>query len=122
MVEKALDVSNLQIDKLKAIAVTIGPGQHGSLKVGLDYAKAIGIKFNLPVIPVNHLEAHIMTARMVEDVDKHMDFPFLSVLTTGAHTEIVLTRGIGLHTVFGFTLDIAVGTYLDRVAKEVMFR
>jgi N6-L-threonylcarbamoyladenine synthase len=86
------------------------------LKKGLDFAKALGIKFNLPVIPVNHIEAHVMTARMIEDQDKHMDFPFLSVLATGGHTEIVLTRGVGLHTVMGFTIDIGVGTFLDRTA------
>lgn len=68
------------------------------------------------MIPVNHIEAHVMTARMIEDQDKNMDFPFLSVLATGGHTEIVLTRGVGLHTVMGFTIDIGVGTFLDRTA------
>ena len=51
-----------------------------------------------------------------------MDFPFLSVLATGGHTEIVLTRGVGLHTIMGFTIDIGVGTYLDRTALEVINR
>jgi N6-L-threonylcarbamoyladenine synthase len=51
-----------------------------------------------------------------------MDFPFLSVLATGGHTEIVLTRGVGLHTVMGFTIDLGVGTFLDRAASEVLKR
>ena len=63
-----------------------------------------------------------MTGRMIEKNQKTLDFPFLNVLVTGGHTEIVLTRGVGLHTVIGFTIDIGVGTMLDRVAKEVMDR
>jgi N6-L-threonylcarbamoyladenine synthase len=55
-----------------------------------------------------------MTARMHDE--KNMDFPFLSVVVTGGHTEIVLTRGVGLHTVMGFTVDVPVGNYLDKVA------
>ena len=50
---------------MKCIAVTIGPGQTPSLKKGIDFAKALGIKYNLPVVPVNHIEAHVMTPRMV---------------------------------------------------------
>lgn len=107
-------MKNLKMEQLKAIAVTMGPGQPPSLKKGLDIAKALGIKFNLPVIPVNHIEAHVMTARMHDE--KNMDFPFLSVVVTGGHTEIVLTRGVGLHTVMGFTVDVPVGNYLDKVA------
>lgn len=62
-----------------------------------------------------------MSARMVKASEGKLDsaakFPFLGVLTTGGHTEFVLTRGVGLHTVIGFTIDIAVGSYLDRVAS-----
>ena len=108
------------------MAVAMGPGSHACLRVGIDFAQAIGAKFNIPVIPVNHIEAHLMTARM-EAVEKLKDdgefgveFPFLSVLVTGKHTEIILTRGVGLHTILGFSLDIAVGTLLDRCARYVV--
>lgn len=104
------------------MAVTIGPGQSPSLKVGIDYAKALGKKFDIPVIPVSHIEAHVMTPRMLEKNKNRGEFPFLSVLATGGHTEIVLTRGVGLHTIMGLTIDVAVGTYLDRMAFEVMKR
>ena len=106
----------------EAIAVTIGPGQLPGLRAGIDFAQALGNKYDLPVIPVNHLEAHCLTPRMVLAekglIDK-IQFPFLSVLVTGGHTEIVLTRGVGLHTVMGFPIDIAIGTFLDRIAKNI---
>lgn len=63
-----------------------------------------------------------MTARMLDTNRGRAQFPYVSVLVTGGHTEIVLTRGVGLHTVFGFTVDIGVGTFLDRVAEEVRHR
>jgi len=65
---------------------------------------------------VNHIEAHVMTPRMLSELQDKADFPYLAVLVTGAHTEIVLTRGVGLHTVMGFSIDIGIGTFLDSVA------
>ena len=112
--------------KLDAVAVAMGPGSHACLRVGIDFAQAIGAKFDIPVIPVNHIEAHVMTARMEavanfkEGEEFGVEFPFLSVVVTGKHTEIILTRGVGLHTVIGFSVDIAVGTLLDRCAKQVV--
>lgn len=103
---------------MKCIAVTIGPGQTPSLKKGIDFAKALGIKYNLPVVPVNHIEAHVMTPRMVLQNQDKGDFPYVSILVTGGHTEIVLTRGVGLHTVMGFTVDISMGLHLDTLAHE----
>ena len=76
----------------------------------------------MPVIPVNHLEAHVMTSRFAnnspisEQVPK-VEFPYLSVLCTGKHTQIVLTRGVGMHTIMGMTKDNAVGQVLDRFAQ-----
>jgi tRNA A37 threonylcarbamoyltransferase TsaD len=125
MVDTALREADVRdTKKLEAIAVAVGPGAHNSLRVGIDLAQAIGAKYDIPVIPVNHIEAHIMTTRMeaaqlLPELPSTLGFPFLSVIATGKHTEIVLTRGIGLHTVLGFTLDIAVGTVLDRAGKEV---
>ena len=92
------------------------------LKAGINFAQALGNKFDLPVIPVNHLEAHCLTPRLVlaeQNMIDKIQFPFLSVLVTGGHTEIILTRGVGLHTVMGFTIDIAIGTFLDRMAKNI---
>ena len=70
-------------------------------------------------MPVNHIEAHVMTPRMIPSLWRKADFPYISVLVTGAHTEIVLTRGVGLHTVMGFSIDIGIGSFLDTVAEEI---
>lgn len=123
MIDSALKQASVSDPrKLEAVAVAVGPGAHNSLRVGIDLAQAIGTKYDIPVIPVNHIEAHILTTRM-EDASlpqpAMLDFPFLSVIATGKHTEIVLTRGVGLHTILGFTVDIAVGTVLDRAGREV---
>lgn len=127
MVNKALEQAAVaDCKKLAGVAVALGPGQHDSLRVGIDLAQAIGAKFDIPVIPVNHLEAHIMTARMelAQQLNANQkqfsaNFPFLSVIVTGKHTEIVLTRGVGLHTILGFTVDMACGMMLDRSARLV---
>jgi tRNA A37 threonylcarbamoyltransferase TsaD len=74
------------------------------------------------VVPVNHIEAHVMTPRMIPSLQNKADFPYVSVLVTGGHTEIVLTRGVGLHTVMGFSIDIAIGSFLDTVAAEIQQR
>ena len=63
-----------------------------------------------------------MTPRMIPSLQEKCDFPYVSVLVTGAYTEIVLTRGVGLHTVMGFTIDIGIGTFLDSVAEEIIQR
>lgn len=122
LVEKALEVAGKDISDMKAIAVTMGPGQLPCLSVGLNFAKALGQKFDKPVIPVNHLEAHVMTPRMIAEQQSKADFPYLSVLATGGHTEIILTRGVGLHTIMGITIDIALGTFLDNVTRDVLMR
>jgi N6-L-threonylcarbamoyladenine synthase len=119
VVEAALAESGKVMSQFKCIAVTQGPGQIKSLKVGLDFAQALGLKFNLPVVPVNHIEAHVMTPRMLPQLQSQADFPYLAVLATGAHTEIVLTRGVGLHTIMGFSIDIGIGTFLDQIANEI---
>ena len=121
VVRDAMKKANLtSLRDLEALAVTIGPGQAHSLNEGIRFAKQLANENDLPLIPVSHIEAHVMTPRLVQaglGQLKESEFPFLSVLVTGGHTEFVLTRGVGLHTIMGFTVDIAVGSYLDRVAK-----
>ncbi len=89
--------------KLSAIAVPLGPGEKDATKVGIDYATALGKKFQVPVIPINLIEAQVFTARLK---NANIPFPYLSVTTTGIQTEIVLTRGVGLHTVMGMSIDM----------------
>ena len=109
------------MSELEAIAVTIGPGQIPSLNEGIRIAQKLALEHDLPLIPVSHLESHVMSVRLtqagLDQLEKRAQFPFLAVLVTGGHTEFVLTRGVGLHTIMGFTIDIAVGNYLDRISR-----
>jgi N6-L-threonylcarbamoyladenine synthase len=88
-------------------------------------AQKYGRKLNVPVLYVNHSEAHILTSRF-EQVDKAqasvplLEFPYLSVLCTGRQTEIVLSTGVGHHTIMGTTIDIGVGNALDKVASLII--
>lgn len=88
----------------------------------------LGERYDVPVIPVNHLEAHIMTSRFSQigqPGDRRaplLKFPYVSALVTGKHTEIILTEGVGNHTIMGKTDDIAVGNALDKLAVLVLER
>ena len=77
----------------------------------------------MPLIPVSHIESHVMSARFTQaglgTLEKQAAFPFLAILMTGGHTEFVLTRGVGIHTIMGFSIDIAVGNSLDRVSQTI---
>lgn len=113
------------ISDMEAIAVTIGPGQLPSLNEGIQFAQNLASEYNLPLIPVSHLESHILSARL-DGAGKGKDllksdcsFPFLGILTTGGHTEFILSRGVGLHTILGFSMDLSIGTYLDRIASHL---
>lgn len=84
----------------------------------------MGEQFGVPVIPVNHLEGHVMTTRFAQinaagNEVPLQQFPYLSLLATGKHTEIVLTRGVGLHTIIGITVDIAVGECIDKTYGQI---
>jgi N6-L-threonylcarbamoyladenine synthase len=101
-------------EELSLIAVTRGPGLMGSLLVGVMTAKAFAQAWNLPILGINHLEGHIY-ANMVDHDD--LDFPFLCMVVSGGHTEIVLVRGAGDYSVLGATQDDAAGEAFDKVAK-----
>ena len=96
------------------VAVTRGPGLMGSLLVGVMTAKAYAQAWNVPVLGVNHLEGHIY-ANVVDHED--LQFPFLCMVVSGGHTEIVLVRGCGEYQMLGATQDDAAGEAFDKVAK-----
>ena len=98
---------------IDAIAVTSGPGLIGGLMVGVMYAKAIATVLNKPIIAVNHLEGHALTARLTDSVE----FPYLLLLASGGHTQFLIVRGAGDYTYLGGTLDDAMGECFDKVAK-----
>ena len=114
VIDKALDESGKKITDLSAIAVTYGPGLIGSLLVGLSVAKAMAYAQNIPLIGVNHLEAHIY-ANLLEH--NEIKPPFVCLIVSGGHTSLVYIRHFGEYELLGQTKDDAAGEVLDKIAK-----
>ncbi|MBL0933478.1 MAG: tRNA (adenosine(37)-N6)-threonylcarbamoyltransferase complex transferase subunit TsaD [Rhizobiaceae bacterium] len=113
VLEAALAEAGVKLSDLDAIAVTAGPGLIGGLIVGLMTAKALAAASGVPLVAINHLEGHALTARLVEDVA----FPYLLLLVSGGHTQIVEVRGVGDYRRLGSTIDDALGEAFDKTAK-----
>ena len=113
LVAEALQVSGLQWNKIDAIAATAGPGLIGGVIVGLTAAKAIAMAINKPLLAINHLEGHALTPRLVEDIP----FPYLLLLVSGGHTQLIIVDGVGKYRPLGTTMDDAVGEAFDKTAK-----
>ena len=110
---EALRQSGATLADFSAIAATTGPGLIGGVMVGSMMGKAIAAARNLPFISVNHLEAHALTARLTHNVD----FPYLLLLASGGHCQLLLVRGVGEYRLMGRTIDDAVGECFDKCAK-----
>ena len=102
------------IDSPDAIAYTAGPGLVGALMVGGGVANGLGLAWGCPVIPVHHMEGHLL-APMLED--EPPEFPFLALLVSGGHSMLIAVRALGEYRVLGTTLDDAVGEAFDKTAK-----
>lgn len=111
---KAIEKSNININLISAIAYTAGPGLVGSLLVGSAFAKTLSYVLNIPSIPINHLEGHILICKMEYP---NIKYPFLSLIISGGHTQIVIVYDIGIYKIIADTLDDAVGEVFDKVAK-----
>jgi N6-L-threonylcarbamoyladenine synthase len=116
IVEKALGDARVSHSDLSAIAVTNGPGLAGSLLVGVNFAKAVALAWNLPLVSVNHLEAHIYANWLGQD---KAIFPAISLIVSGGHTELVLLKGHGEILRLGRTRDDAAGEAFDKVARAL---
>jgi len=114
--EKVLKDSKLQYSDLEAIAVTSGPGLMGSLLSGISFAKGISQGLNIPIIPINHLEAHLNSAFIEFEA---LDPPFINLLVSGGHTQIWLVKDLFEYTLLGETLDDACGEAFDKGAKTL---
>lgn len=120
IIEQALKQAHLEIEDVDAIAVTRGPGLPGSLVVGLNAAKGAALGSNLPIIGVNHLEAHIYSAWLYNQDSApgpEPQFPLLALIVSGGHTELVLMSGHLQYKRLGSTLDDAAGEAFDKVAR-----
>lgn len=105
--------ASISLDNIDGVAVTAGPGLIGGLLVGVMMAKGLAAAANKPIIAVNHLEGHALTARLTSDVK----FPFLLVLISGGHCQILRVDGVGRYVLYGQTVDDAIGESFDKVAK-----
>lgn len=113
LVARALRAAGLRLDEIDGIAAAAGPGLIGGVIVGLTTAKALALAANKPLVAVNHLEAHALTARLTDKVP----FPFLLLLVSGGHTQLVAVTGIGEYEKLGGTMDDAIGEAFDKTAK-----
>ena len=113
LIARALDAAGVGFDALDAVAVTGGPGLIGGVMVGVMEAKAIAFARGLPFLAVNHLEGHALSARLVEEVA----FPFLLLLVSGGHCQLLLVEGVGRYRRLGTTIDDAAGEAFDKGAK-----
>ncbi len=112
--ETIINKSNINISDIDAICATAGPGLIGGLIVGTMFAKGLAISLNKPFYPINHLEAHILTARLT---NPELKFPYLSLLVSGGNTQIVLVNDVADYKIIGKTIDDACGECFDKIAK-----
>jgi len=113
LVAQAMKESGKGFSDLSAVAATAGPGLIGGVLVGLMTAKAIAAVKDIPLIGVNHLEGHALTVRMTD----HIAFPYLLLLVSGGHSQILVVEGVGKFRRLGTTIDDAVGEAFDKTAK-----
>lgn len=113
IIAQACREADIALADVDAIAATAGPGLIGGVLVGLTTAKALAAALDKPLLAINHLEAHALTARMTDGVQ----FPYLMLLVSGGHSQFVLVRGVGDYERWGTTIDDALGEAFDKVAK-----
>jgi N6-L-threonylcarbamoyladenine synthase len=113
LIRRAMDQAGVGFDDLSGVAATGGPGLIGGVFVGVMTAKAISAARRLPFIAVNHLEGHALTARLTDDVA----FPYLLLLVSGGHCQLLIVEGVGRYRRLGTTIDDAVGEAFDKTAK-----
>lgn len=121
VVREAMAQAQVGWEDLTALAVTVGPGLVGSLLVGVNVAKGLALGRGLPLVPVNHLEAHLY-ANWLESTEEGaapsaLSFPLLVLIVSGGHTELILMRGHGDYQYLGGTLDDAAGEAFDKVGR-----
>ncbi|GJL94759.1 MAG: tRNA N6-adenosine threonylcarbamoyltransferase [Hyphococcus sp.] len=112
-IEKAVSNAEINFQDLDAIAATAGPGLVGGVMVGLTTGKALSLAHDKSLIAINHLEGHALSARMTEPAD----FPYLLLLISGGHTQLIWVSGIGEYQRLGSTIDDAAGEAFDKTAK-----
>ena len=118
VVDSALKKSNVSVKEISAIAFTRGPGLMGSLIIGTEFAKGLGLSLNIPVIDVNHMQAHLLVHFIKNDLKKP-SFPFLGITISGGHTQFILVKDYFKMKILGQTLDDAIGEAFDKCGKKI---
>lgn len=113
MVAQACAQAGVALAELDGIAAAAGPGLIGGVLVGLTTAKALALGLGKPLLAINHLEAHALTPRLTNQTP----FPYLLLLVSGGHTQIVAVEGVGRYRRLGTTIDDAIGEAFDKIAK-----
>ena len=116
VVHAALKTAGKELRDLEVIAVTQGPGLMGSLLVGISFAKSLSLALEIPIVGVNHMQAHIL-AHLADDCENKPSFPFLNLTVSGGHTQLVLVHSPIQMDVIGETIDDAAGEAFDKAAK-----
>ncbi len=124
VVDYAMSSAGIGIEKLSAVAFTRGPGLLGSLLVGTSFSKGLALSRNIPLIEVNHLQAHILAHFIAQEgkEDDQPKFPFLCLLVSGGHTQLVLVNDYLDMKIIGRTIDDAAGEAFDKCAKVLGLR
>jgi N6-L-threonylcarbamoyladenine synthase len=117
VVQQALAQANITKEKLTAIAFTRGPGLMGSLLVGTSFAKSLALGLEIPLLDVNHMQAHILAHFIEDEGNKIPSFPFICLTISGGHTQIVKVTDHFKMEILGETIDDAVGEAFDKSAK-----
>ena len=106
-------IKKINFSKISAIAATFGPGLIGGLIVGSSFAKGLSISKNVKLVPINHLQAHLLSPRLVSEIK----FPYLCLLVSGGNTALVLVKNSKSFMTLGSTIDDSAGECFDKVAK-----
>ena len=114
LLESVLKESGKTRADIEAIAYTAGPGLAGALLVGSSFAEALGVALNIPTLPVHHLEGHLLSPLLASD---RPDFPFVALLVSGGHTQLMEVTDVGEYHLLGESLDDAAGEAFDKTAK-----
>lgn len=118
IVIKTLEKAHLTMKDISAIAVTLKPGLPLSLAVGMKYAKHLARSFKKPIIPVHHMEAHALVARLEHDIS----FPYLVLLISGGHCLLAIVHNVNKFQLLGESIDIAPGEMFDKIARRMKLR
>ena len=113
IVERALTEANVNLADVDAVAVTAGPGLIGGVAVGLSFAKGLALAGGKPLVALNHLEGHALTARLTDGIA----FPYVLLLVSGGHCQLLIAQGVGRFHRLGTTIDDAAGEAFDKTAK-----